>query len=46
VEIYRAGEELFALRPTKFNEVSKTRKEVQLIDQVRCKKQISVCVMS
>jgi dynein heavy chain len=34
METYRAGEELFALRPTKFNEVIKTRKEVALIDQL------------
>ena len=34
MEIYRAGEELFALRPTRFNEVTKTRKDIQLVDQL------------
>jgi len=33
MEMYRDGETLFALRPTRFNEVVKTRKEIQLIDQ-------------
>ena len=34
MEIYRAGEELFALRPTRFTEVVKTRKDINLIDQL------------
>ena len=34
LEVYRAGEELFALRPTRFNEVTKTRKEINLIDSM------------
>jgi dynein heavy chain len=34
MEIYRAGEELFALRPTKFNELMKTRKEINLMDNM------------
>ena len=34
MEIYRAGEELFALRPTRFNEVIKTRKDITLVDQL------------
>lgn len=34
MEMYRAGEELFALRPTRFNEILKTRKDVVLIDQL------------
>jgi len=34
MEIYRAGEELFALRPTRFNEVTKTRKDIILVDQL------------
>ena len=34
METYRAGEELFALRPTKFNEVTKTRKDVNLVDML------------
>ena len=33
-EIYRGGEELFALRPTEFHEVAKTRKDINLIDQL------------
>ena len=32
MDTYRAGEELFALRPTRFNELMKTRKEIQLLD--------------
>lgn len=32
METYRAGEELFALRPTRFNELLKTRKEVNFLD--------------
>jgi len=34
LDTYRAGEELFALRPTRFNELVKTRKEIQLLDQL------------
>jgi dynein heavy chain len=34
LDMYRGGEELFALRPTRFNEVAKTRKEITLIDQL------------
>lgn len=34
MEMYRAGEELFALRPTRFSEVTKTRKDIMLIDQL------------
>jgi dynein heavy chain len=34
MEMYRAGEELFALRPTRFAEVVKTRKDITLIDQL------------
>lgn len=34
MDTYRAGEELFALRPTRFNELVKTRKEIQLLDQL------------
>lgn len=34
MEMYRAGEELFALRPTRFNEVIKIRKDITLIDQL------------
>jgi dynein heavy chain len=34
LEIYRNGETLFALRPTRFTEVVKTRKDVNLIDQL------------
>jgi len=34
MDMYRAGEELFALRPTKFSEITKTRKEVALLDQL------------
>jgi dynein heavy chain, axonemal len=34
MEHYRAGEELFALRPSRFNEIIRTRKEVNLIDQL------------
>jgi len=34
MDVYRSGEELFALRGTKFSEVSKTRKEIVLIDQL------------
>ena len=34
MEIYRGGEELFAIRPTPFHEVTKTRKEINLIDQL------------
>ena len=32
MDTYRAGEELFALRPTRFNELVKTKKEIQLLD--------------
>jgi dynein heavy chain len=31
-DMYRAGEELFALRPTRFVEIGKTRKDISLID--------------
>ena len=34
MEMNRGGEELFALRPTAFHEVTKTRKEINLIDQL------------
>jgi dynein heavy chain len=34
MDTYRAGEQLFALRPTRFTEVTKTRKEITLIDQL------------
>jgi dynein heavy chain len=34
MEMYKAGEELFALRPTRFTEVIKTRKDINLIDQL------------
>ena len=34
LEIYRAGEELFALRPTRFSDVTKTRKDITLVDQL------------
>jgi dynein heavy chain len=34
LETYRAGEELFALRPTRFTELAKTRKDVNFIDQL------------
>jgi dynein heavy chain len=34
MEMNRGGEELFALRPTPFHEVTKTRKEINLIDQL------------
>jgi dynein heavy chain len=34
LEMYRAGEELFALRPTRFSELAKTRKDVNFIDQL------------
>ena len=34
MEMYKAGEELFALRPTRFTEVVKTRKDISLIDQL------------
>eukprot|EP01041_Mallomonas_annulata_P002980 gene2980-5847_t len=34
MDMYRAGEELFALRPTRFNELVKTRKEIALLDQL------------
>ena len=34
METYRAGEELFALRATRFHEVTKTRKDVNLVDQL------------
>jgi dynein heavy chain len=34
MEIYRAGEELFALRPTRFSEIVRTRKDITLIDQL------------
>ncbi len=34
LEMFRAGEELFALRPTRFSELAKTRKDVNFIDQL------------
>lgn len=34
MEMSRGGEELFALRPTRFTEVVKTRKDISLIDQL------------
>ena len=34
IEMFRAGEELFAVRPTRFHEVTKTRKEISLVDQL------------
>eukprot|EP00596_Hydrurales_sp_CCMP1899_P003886 CAMPEP_0119049504 /NCGR_PEP_ID=MMETSP1177-20130426/64964_1 /TAXON_ID=2985 /ORGANISM="Ochromonas sp, Strain CCMP1899" /LENGTH=452 /DNA_ID=CAMNT_0007026809 /DNA_START=96 /DNA_END=1450 /DNA_ORIENTATION=- len=34
MEMNRGGEELFAIRPTPFHEVTKTRKEINLIDQL------------
>ncbi len=34
MENYRAGEELFALRPTRFAEVTKCRKDITLVDQL------------
>lgn len=34
MEMYKAGEELFALRPTRFTEVVKTRKDIVLMDQL------------
>ena len=34
MEMYKAGEELFALRPTRFTEVVKTRKDILLLDQL------------
>lgn len=34
LEMYRAGEALFALRPTRFAELVKTRKDINLIDQL------------
>lgn len=34
MEMYKAGEELFALRATRFTEVVKTRKDIQLMDQL------------
>lgn len=34
MEMYRAGEELFALRPTRFSELTKTRKDVNFVDQL------------
>eukprot|EP01042_Synura_sphagnicola_P000006 gene6-7_t len=34
MDMYKAGEELFALRPTRFNELVKTRKEITLLDQL------------
>ena len=34
MEMNRGGEELFAIRPTAFNEVTRTRKEINLIDQL------------
>ena len=34
MDMMKAGEELFALRPTRFTEVLKTRKEINLIDQL------------
>eukprot|EP01038_Epipyxis_sp_PR26KG_P006437 gene6437-8857_t len=34
MEMYKAGEELFALRPTRFSEVIKVRKDITLIDQL------------
>jgi dynein heavy chain len=34
MDMLKAGEELFALRPTRFTEVTRTRKEINLIDQL------------
>ena len=34
MDVYRAGEELFALRATRFTEVTKTKKDILLVDQL------------